>query len=276
MDKNYKREDIKLLPETNSAVVEIEAEAENIETGKIWHPQIKIIYINFGTARITFEDHETTLTAGHYCLINSNELHSVCYEVGCEGRNIYISSDIFNQIIPDFNNSYFPHMCDDPELEEKIVSSVRTLSSLNHSKENGWHILYLSNLYSLIYYLYKNGFFTEMKKKNTKSVQTVERLEIILSYTESYYKEPILLSSISGLVGLNPEYFCRFFKKHMGMSYQRYLNSVRASHIYSEIINTDDKITDIAKRNGMNNYHLFLEVFKEIYGTSPHKIRKLR
>ena len=85
--------------------------------------------------------------------------------------------------------------------------------------------------------------------------------------------EPLSLSDISDRFALNPEYFCRFFKKNMGFTFLEYVNMVRLSHIYSDLMQTGDSITQIMERHGFINYKVFNRMFKEVYGCLPSKFR---
>ena len=70
------------------------------------------------------------------------------------------------------------------------------------------------------------------------------------------------------------KYFCRFFKKHMGITFLEYQNEVRLSYIYSDLLNTDELISHILEKYGFNNYKLFMRMFKMRFGNTPLKIRK--
>ena len=75
-------------------------------------------------------------------------------------------------------------------------------------------------------------------------------------------------------MGLNKEYFCRFFKKHMGMSFLQYLNDVRAAHIYQDLQNSNAPISEIMEENGFTNQKLFNKTFKALYGSTPSSVRR--
>ena len=71
-----------------------------------------------------------------------------------------------------------------------------------------------------------------------------------------------------------PKYFCRFFKKCMGTTFLEYQNEIRLSKIYSDIISTNDKISDILERHGFTNYKLFRHLFRSHFDATPSEIRK--
>ena len=76
-------------------------------------------------------------------------------------------------------------------------------------------------------------------------LMTIDRIRKVMSYVEEHYKENISLQDVSDLLGIGKEYFCRFFKKNMGISFLQYLNEVRLSHIYQGLMDTFFRTQDI-------------------------------
>ena len=113
----------------------------------------------------------------------------------------------------------------------------------------------------------------ESQSTVSQDTKTLTRLKDIITYVERHYMEPLSLSDISDRFALNPEYFCRFFKKNMGFTFLEYVNMVRLSHIYSDLMQTGDSITQIMERHGFINYKVFNRMFKEVYGCLPSKVR---
>lgn len=76
-------------------------------------------------------------------------------------------------------------------------------------------------------------------------LMTIDRIRKVMSYVEEHYKENISLQDVSDFLGIGKEYFCRFFKKNMGISFLQYLNEVRLSHIYQGLMDTFFRTQDI-------------------------------
>lgn len=64
------------------------------------------------------------------------------------------------------------------------------------------------------------GTATDEKKPN-------DALRVIISYVTEHYPEKITLNDISARIGFSKEYFCRFFKQHMGITFLQYLNELK-------------------------------------------------
>lgn len=102
----------------------------------------------------------------------------------------------------------------------------------------------------------------------------MNRIRDIIGYVEAHFTEPVCLQDVADLLGIGKEYFCRFFKKNMGISFLNYLNQVRAAHIYHDLIHTDDPVQVVMEKNGFTNQKLFNKTFKILYGCTPSQIRK--
>ena len=102
----------------------------------------------------------------------------------------------------------------------------------------------------------------------------INRIRSITNYVEEHFAGRVTLEEAAGLSGLGKEYFCRFFKKNMGISFLQYLNEVRAAHIYQDLIHTDEPVQVLMEKNGFTNQKLFNRVFKELYGCTPLQARK--
>lgn len=268
---NYVRENIKISPDIKSRLELLKYTDFTFDVH--WHPYVEVGLVTKGSVQIILEDNRFDIPEEDIYVINASQIHSVRYIGECKVVTLHIPVESFKLFIPDFDLISLENTISEKYYKE-ICEILRELMYILDDTYDGWQLLFQSRLYALMYLLYSNGYRTGSIINSKKSQQIIERLEVILSYTEAYYKDSILLSSVAGIVGLNPEYFCRFFKKHMGISYQQYLNTVRINHIYDELIATDDNIADILSRNGFNNYHLFLRMFKEAYGTSPNQLRK--
>ena len=79
---------------------------------------------------------------------------------------------------------------------------------------------------------------------------------------------------IAGVAYLQTGYFCRFFKKKMGVTFLEYQNEYRLSFIYKDLINTKDPVHVILERHGFTNYKLFRRMFQEHFGCTPTKVRE--
>ncbi|MDR1540003.1 MAG: helix-turn-helix domain-containing protein [Clostridiales bacterium] len=110
---------------------------------------------------------------------------------------------------------------------------------------------------------------------DNEASRDMQRRQRILEYIEGHYSEPITLEQISASEYLSPGFFSRYFHKTLGSTFTQYLKTVKLGHAYTELCNTGTSITKISLNNGFANTNSFIAAFKEAYGLTPRKYRKL-
>ena len=70
-------------------------------------------------------------------------------------------------------------------------------------------------------------------------------------------------------------YLCRKFKKYLGISIMKYILNQRLTLAKAQLINSNNKCSDIAMSTGFSSFSYFCRIFKEEEGVSPSTYRKL-
>ena len=244
-----------------------------------WHDAIEIIYMLKGAVDITVESSSCHLQEGQCYLINSSVIHST----KCTSPNIGI---VF-QIPFDFIQLYIPNvqqlqfLLDDPSenpiRQTKLDIFKETLTQMqiaNDIRPEGYILRFNSLLFELLFQLYHNFSVKIFQTSLNRKSKYLNRLSHVLNYINQNYSRPISISEISEIAHLDPGYFCRFFKKHMGLTFLEYQSEVRLSHIYQDLISTQDTLQNILERHGFTNYKLFRRVFSEHFHATPSQVRK--
>ena len=131
------------------------------------------------------------------------------------------------------------------------------------------HLRFASLLFEFLYQLYTNFSISITNDKLQHSNLSLSNLEPVLEFTKENYYRHISIKEISEIAHLQPEYFCRKFKQYMGQTYLDYLNELRLSHIYMDLLNSNELISNIMERHGFNNYKLFYKTFKKKFNCTP-------
>jgi AraC-like DNA-binding protein len=141
--------------------------------------------------------------------------------------------------------------------------------------EDGYQLLFRSKLNLFLHTLYSN-FATKYNCDEKNNVaKNLLRLKKVIDYVQQNYAEPQSIKKVASLVALNPEYFCRSFKRYTGLTFGEYINLVRLTYIHKDVLHTNDSIITIQERHGFTNYKVFNRMFKEAYGCTPSKLRAI-
>ncbi len=96
------------------------------------------------------------------------------------------------------------------------------------------------------------------------------RITLIFNYIKENFKNELSLADVAEYANLTPQAFCRYFKKHCGITFVHYLNRIRVKEVCNQL-NEDhlDSVSFIAYNCGFNSITNFNRVFKQITGCNP-------
>ncbi len=244
-----------------------------------WHPALELICLLEGSLTVLTNGREEEFHAGQCVLISPNIPHST----KCLDKNrailLQIPLSFMEAWIPHIGDYYF-HMPSVPSTpqertrQDRLKELLRQMQIVDDIRPPGYVLRFQSLLFELLFQLfhsYASRTFPDTVARNTRNL---ERLEPVLQYTKAHYRRPISIAEISGVACLEEGYFCRFFKKQMGMTFLEYQNQLRLSCIYQDLLSTDDTVAAILERHGFTNYKLFRRMFREQFGTTPSRLRK--
>ncbi len=106
--------------------------------------------------------------------------------------------------------------------------------------------------------------------RNDRAGHIIERC--IDEIQENYYMD-YSLTAMAEKYYFNPSYFSTLFKKHTGVHFTNYLINLRVERAKQLLLETNDKIYQIANKVGYQDVKYFTRVFKKKYGYSPEEYR---
>jgi AraC-like DNA-binding protein len=246
-----------------------------------WHPELEILYILNGHATVIIDGEKHELEPLDAIVIDYSRIHEVHYALPqTMGVCIHISRNLAKRYMTN-PELLLINCCGDciaPEKQEpynRLCEYLKQITILYVNQKNTYQMRSTGLILQLLAELIEH--FSEPVTKGTSEIKVnnMARLELICDYVEHHYRGEITLQEAAEEAGLNREYFCRFFKQNTGTSFIRYVNQVRISHIYQEILHTEDGMQEIMERNGFYNQKLFYRMFKERYRCTPRELRNM-
>lgn len=101
-----------------------------------------------------------------------------------------------------------------------------------------------------------------------------EEIKKALFYIEDNLYNEISLESISQQVGLSKFHFHRVFKKQLNSGIYKYIQNRRISNASLLLLNSEQRIIDIALISGFSSQEAFSRTFKLYYHLSPYQYRQ--
>lgn len=244
-----------------------------------WHSAVELLLFVKGNVTCKFENSSLRAKPGDLYLINSYEVH----ETRCSRDAVYLCVHIVPNnmmlYVPDFDQLQFS-LAHDPEDLEKVeaYAELRHLMEalLCQAQENtqSCKLEQQSHLFAATAILVKHFSQAMPMEERNLHRSDMTRLEPVLECIQLHHDEDLTLEWAASEIGLSKEYFCRLFKKNMGVSYLQYLYQVRATAVCRELEISEDPIGEIAQRHGFRDPKMLSHHFREIYGCTPSEKRK--
>ena len=115
---------------------------------------------------------------------------------------------------------------------------------------------------------------TNMPDNEINEKELSQRIFKAVVFIQQHYSEPINLEQIAMEANLNPEYLSRVFKEETGYNYSTFLSNIRLKKAEYLLINTVEKVQNIAEMVGYSNVSYFSTIFKKKYGVNPYEFRR--
>ena len=110
----------------------------------------------------------------------------------------------------------------------------------------------------------------ELREKPTASHYTEQCKDCV----RKRYREKLSLSAIADALEIRPEYLSRLFHQETGVTFQEYVNRVRAEHAAQLLAWSDKSLPAIAEYVHFPSQSYFCKMFKRFYGVTPRAYRE--
>lgn len=251
-----------------------------------WHDETEIIFLKRGRFRVDMNMHTYALTAPALLFVGSGDIHAILGEDGC----------LESAVVFDMKMLSFEHYDEvQYQILRPLLDKTMQFPALLTPKEAAWEELIMlygqvlagaeektpaagmrvkANLLQMLACLYEQHYFNNMEQADLHASRRIEDAKKVLGYIQNHYHERITNQDMAGILQMNEQYFCRYFKKIMGKTPTDYINEVRIEKAAEYLRRTDRKIVDIAMDCGYENMGYFIKRFRRQKGSSPSKYRE--
>lgn len=277
----------KLVPETNQSFIFYQEELPHFNVPWHFHPEIEILMVVKSTGTSYIGDSIHAFDEGDVCLIGENLPH------WWKSDNKYLETEsglnMKAHIIQFHNEMFGPQLISIPEMapiRHLIERSQQGIRFLGNSRLRIGRIMSkilknnrLKRISGLFYLLEIMASETEFEYlasavfSNQIHTADFQRFNKIHEYILQNFSNPIRLEDIAEKAHMTPSSFCRYFKKRTDKSFSTFLNEIRIGHANRLLVQSNNKVVDIAHECGFNNISHFNEQFKRITTLTPQEYR---
>lgn len=249
-------------------------EGDCLKVPEIWgeknttHLYTKIYYIIEGECELIIKDLVYTAKAGDFFYIPEGTKHSFRSINDNRVKKYYFhfSLEINNQklddIIPLPNYFYLG-------INEEIKSICDNILHLSHMKNFGAALSLKAALLNLISFYVSLNESSPILKIPHKSQGIIN----VIDYINMNLEKKFTLQELSSIAYLHPNYLCRLFKTHFGISPMQYVYQKKMDYSRYLLLYTQIPISEIAFMIGYTDISHFSKDFKRYSHCSPSYFR---
>jgi YesN/AraC family two-component response regulator len=100
-------------------------------------------------------------------------------------------------------------------------------------------------------------------------------IEKMIEYMKDHIDEPIGITEIVDSIGISVSLASSIFKKEMNETIYGYFTDLRMKRAADLLVNTDEKISDIAIKVGYQHENSFIRAFRKCNNITPGKYREV-
>ena len=238
-----------------------------------WHDALELVLMQKGKLTYTTGESEVNLKSGDLIVSDIDVVHATYCAQPNRAIVLQIPYDLLIKVIPNLGELSFKTPTDKVILE-RLNNILQKMQQCIDEPYEGSFIKVKEYLYELIFVLYTKCSFSIMASVRQQQNKEKTKIKDALSFIRQNYTRLISLEELSELCMMQKNYFCRVFKQSMGITCLEYINEIRLSMIYQDLISTNDTLADILDRHGFTNFKLFSRMFKERFKMAAHAYRQ--
>ena len=232
---------------------------------RLMYDSFMLILVEEGSMQLELNDSVVKASKDLVILLDCFQYHAYFTTEMCEVRWIY------------FNGTMARKYYDMILKKNGNVITPQNVSKISNALEEMYHILkvkqYLSEARASETL---TQILTELlcaRKLNEKQQGLCEKMNDVVAYILSHYKEDIMLEDMAEKANLSPYYFTRVFKTVTGYTPHEYLLITRMNAAKFLLHDTQASVKETCFSVGFTNESNFCTSFKKIIGVTPSEYK---
>jgi len=245
-----------------------------------WHTHFEIIRIISGSFHLTLDNETRVMQPDDCVLVTGGTLHGgvphgdcvyecVLFDLQTLAQHNHVCAKTVRDIlshqmtISPFLTDCCPH----------VLPVVQQLCSALSSRRTGYEFATQGYLYMLLSVILENHLYEE-NVRDQGTAGRLSSLKNVLTYISENYANPISLDNLSRIAGMNPKYFCRYFKSMTERTPIDYVNYYRIESACEMLSTRNISIKEAAISCGFNDESYFIKTFHKYKGITPKQFMK--
>lgn len=244
-----------------------------------WHTHYEIIRIISGSFQLTLDNDTRMYHAGDVIFIKDGTLH------GVTPHDCIYDCIVFNlQVLMKDNHACAKTIHDIiahqitihtllSECSTNVLPIISNLCDALSNRKVGYEFMTQGFLYQLIGIILEEHLYEEQVNDRVAS-ERLNSIKDVLAYISDNYYNSISLESLAKIAGMNPKYFCRYFRSMTERTPIDYLNYYRIECACEMLSTKDISIKEVAISCGFNDESYFIKTFHKYKNITPKQFMK--
>lgn len=231
-----------------------------------WHLENELICVEHGCVTVSHNHQEYTLTAGESIFLSSGEIHYIKSE-----PDSITAITLFDAALTSPLTNHYQLCCAKLSGDYDITNVFAHIQKERTEKSPFFEQQTCVLITELMIQIFRGEHCMPAVSRQEHS--SIDNYKNLLDEIDKNYNY-ITFSDAAAFMGLSEPYFSRFFRKISGMTFSRYLNTVRLEHAIAMLLENPRKhsVTEIASLCGFETIRHFNRVFRDITGMSPREL----
>ncbi|MBQ7800964.1 MAG: AraC family transcriptional regulator [Oscillospiraceae bacterium] len=251
-----------------------------------WHEELEAVVISEGSCTVAAGSEKIVLHAGEGFFINSGVLHGAWDNAatGCRFHSLVFHPRLVGGSLDSvYYQSYLQPLLADPSLEiiplrPEIPWQKGALEAIESAwqqclrEADGYEFQARNALSELIWLLHRN-LNAPRRHTSEKSLRDAERIKTMLSFIHGNFASELTTRAIASSAMISESEALRCFRATIGTTPIQYVKQYRIQQA-AQLLDTPEKISDIAARCGFQDMSYFTRTFRELKGCTPTEYRQ--
>lgn len=244
-----------------------------------WHTHYEIIRIISGSFQLTLNSKTNTYNEGDIIFVTDGVLHGgkpidciyecIVFDLQILLKDNHACAKTIHDIM-DHKITINPLLS---KSNDNILPIVRNISHSLTEKKVGYEFLTQGYLYQLLGVILNEHLYEETVSSKV-SVEHLNSIKKVLAYISENYGSNIRLDTLADIAGMNPKYFCRYFKSMTDKTPIDYLNYYRIECACEMLSTKDISVKEVAISCGFNDESYFIKTFNKYKEITPKQFMK--
>ncbi len=247
-----------------------------------WHSEFEWCVVESGTVECRIDTKQVQLCKGDGIFINSKAIHSFKTSDCALMPNILFAPEFISPntsavyleyVLPVLNSecTYFVFRASN-ETEHQILKTLHKIFALAQHKDISKIDIQISiGILWRDFMRITDGHWNGQNSKQDILLQA--RMRKMIQFIIENYNEKITLFDIASAANISKSEALRCFHQEMCTTPVQYLIDYRLSQAKKFLISTNDTVTQIASRVGIDNVSYFVRIFTKNLGITPKAFR---